>query len=267
MSTATYEVAESIPLRIAELDVLTDQAKLCVTSNELFYNAICRATAVLLASHLEGFLKDLARSIVLDMNYYLNDFSSLPEAMRKTFCEKIAYYEGVPKADVDKRVSQLQAFFSSSSVQIDMDAFRYKESPNKNASATFIDKVLSDLGVPNAVLSLKDSEFDQVFLGNVRKHYLLRRDFIRLRSCLYNFPFRQLPTKYSFKRANSKTKNESSLWHEFIEALMDRRHRVAHGDTLANEATWEELKSDTNKLEALMYGLAYSSATYLTKKL
>jgi hypothetical protein len=264
MSTATYEVAASIPLRVGELDVLISHAEKCQDDNEALYNAICRATAVLLASHLEGFLKDLTRSLILDLNYYLKEFSSMPAAMQRTFCHKIAFYEGIPLPEIEKRIKQLMAFFSGNSVNIDMGAFAYKENPNKNPNADFIDKSLRDLGVPDVVSSLDKGQLEIVFNGEIRSNYKLVRDLLSFRSHLYDFPFRELPPPYSFNRARASEKKSKSLWYEFIQTVLERRHRVAHGDTLANEATWEELKSDSLKLKVLMYGVIYSSASFLT---
>lgn len=261
MSTATYELSRSIPARIGELRVLVDHASKCETEDESLYNAICRAAAVLMASHLEGFLKELVRSITLDLNFHIEEFSSMPLAMQRTFCMKIAFYEGVSNAEIEKRVTQLISFFSSNNVKVDMSAFPYKENANKNPSPAFIDATLGAIGVPSVLAALKGGRFEAVFDGNHHTDYMLRRDLRRYQSTLYHFPYRALPPPYTFNR--NKDKAEGSIWWEFINGVMNRRHSVAHGDTLENETSWSELRTDALKLEVLMFAIIYHSCGFL----
>lgn len=48
---------------------------------------------------------------------------------------------------------------------------------------------------------------------------------------------------------------------------MGRRHIVAHGDSLNNDTTWEQLQRDVSKIQVLMYGLIFSSCSYLSKSI
>jgi hypothetical protein len=95
MSTAVFEVARSIPLRTNELRQLTTLATQLETTNESSYNALCRACSVLLAAHLEGFIKELGKNLVSDFNFNVESFSMMPSAMQRNFCERIAFYQGV----------------------------------------------------------------------------------------------------------------------------------------------------------------------------
>ena len=146
-----------------------------------------------------------------------------------------------------------------------MSAFTYKENPNRNPTSDFIDRAFQELGVPNVIHSLNRGRFQVVFDNDFRTDYQLRRDLIRMRACLYKYPFKSPPSPYNFSRGKPVEKKMTSLWHDFIETIMQRRHRVAHGDTLTNESTWEVLRQDSVKLEVLMYGIVYSSATYLVR--
>lgn len=264
MSTATFDLALSIPNRIEELERLVKHAKAIENIDEPLYNSVCRALSVLLASHLEGFLKELSRAITLDLNFHLSGFSDMPEPMQRAFCNKIAFYENVPNGEIEKRIQQLISFFGKNPVPIAMDAFTYRENANKNPSSAVIDAAMAELGIPNALFSLNRSHFEVVFDNDERTEYLLRRDLRRFRSYLYHFPFRPLPKQYDFNRSKPPKKSESeSLWGSYIQDVLKRRHRVAHGDTLANETTWEELQSDTIKLEVLMHAIMLSAATFL----
>ncbi len=267
MSTASFDLAQSIPSRIQELLVLTRKAREIQDSETKLYNAICRSACVLLASHLEGFLKDLSRSIIADLNYHLGSFSQMPSAMQRTFCWKIAYYEGVPSSEIDGRIRQLVGFFSKNSVSIDMNAFTYKETPNKNPSSSVIDSALERLGVPNILSSISVPAFLVVFDNDDRTNYLLNRNVICFVSHLYFFPFKPLPATYlPVWKITKEKKEQQTLWHAFVEDVMTRRHNIAHGDTLSNVTSWEELYRDAEKLRVLMYGVLLSATAFLTRR-
>ena len=269
MSTAVFELASSIPSRVSELNILVQQAKETEQVNEELYNALCRATSVLLASHLEGFIKELTEALVSDLYVRLQHFKHMPKALQYTFCEKIAFYEKVEQTEIKERVKQLIAFFSEYSVPIKIKAFTYKESTNKNATANFIDMAFARIGVPDILASIAGGRFEVVFDNDDQTNVKLLRDLTRMRPFLSRFPDRCLPKHYTpFARQpkSGSLKARQSLWHAYIEEVMIRRHKVAHGETLANETTWRDLRVDIVKLEVLMQGLMYSAASYLLVK-
>ena len=264
MSTAAFGLAQSIPSRIRELFILVHKAKEVQDKEEELYNALCRSTCVLLASHLEGFLKDLSRSIIADLNYNLSSFSQMPSAMQRSFCQKIAYYEGVPGNDVETRIKQIISFFARNPVSIDMEAFPYKQNPNKNTSPSVIDSALERLGIPNILSSIATPAFEVVFDNDERTNYRINRAMVRLISHLYYYPFRQIPEPYS-PAWTKAGRTSQTLWHTFVEEVMAQRHNIAHGDTLSNDTSWEELQRDVEKLRVLMYGVLLSATTFLTQ--
>lgn len=265
MSTALFELAGSVTGRVGELYRLTSHAKEYENKNEFLYNSICRSTSVLLASHLEGFIKDLTRSITVDLNYYVGSFSEIPAALQRTFCEKIAFYEGVEKKQIDERIKQLIAFFNKNSVPIDLKIITYKEAANNNPTAAFIDSTMSKFGIPDIVKSISGSKFDAVFDNDTRYRYTLNRDLKRFQSLFYHFPYRSLPELYQINFRSGNRRTTPTLWHAYIDEMMTRRHSVAHGDTQENDTTWEALEQDTHKLEVLMHALLHSSAAFLSK--
>jgi hypothetical protein len=266
MTTASFELAHSIRARTRELVALTEKARAVQDTNEVLYNALCRSCCVLLASHLEGFLRELTKSIVIDLNDNLNGFSQMPVAMQRTFCLKIAKFDGVPTVEIDARVGQLMTFFAKNSVNIDFSAFAYKESQNKNPSTSFIDSSLSKIGVGGALNAIALPSLLAVFTNDDRVTYRLNRKLLTLVSHMHGYPFRPLPDAYRPKKAREvkgKGKDEQSLWHAFVEDLMARRHQVAHGEILSNDTSWEDLKQDTDKLRVLMYSLSFAVSTFL----
>jgi len=261
-----FEVACSIPHRMQELNRITSLAHNLVDKDEDSYNTLCRACCVLLASHLEGFLKDLSKSLASDLYFNLQTFAKMPEAMKRSFCEKIAFYEGVPKEDVNQRVKQLIAFFSTHSVAIDFQAFSYKENNNKNPGPDVLETSFEKMGVPAVLHSIAGGRLENIFKNDANLSYILRRDIRRFRSTLYSFPYKPLPNTYAFNFKAAKTakgKGGNSLWHAFIEEVMRRRHSIVHGDTMANDTDVIELDHDIEKMDVLMHSVLYSAAAYL----
>ena len=268
MSTAIFEVALSIPERIAELERLIRLADMEIERDEPAYNTLCRACCVLLASHLEGFLKDLTKSLIYDLNFNLKIFKNMPEAMKRTFCEKIAFYEGLPTDEINQRAKQLTTFFSQNSVPIDLHAFSYKENKNKNPSPDFVDGILSKVGVPSVLSSISGGMLENVFKDEIRISYVIRKDIKRFRSYLHKFPYKQLPEKYTFNYpAKKEGKKPATLWNTFIDEILSRRHNIVHGDTMSNETNTKALLKDVEKMDVLMHGIMYSSVSYITKSL
>lgn len=263
MSTACFDLIRSIPIRLSELDSLTTHAKTLENKDEQLYNSVCRACCVLISSHLEAFLKDLVRSITSDLNYHLKSFGRMPKAMQDDFCRKIAHYEGVPTNEIDLRVKQLKAFFLQNSVAIDLRAFPYRENQNKNPSYDLIESTLSKVGVPRVLHLMSSSAFQVVFDNDERTNWRLQRDLRSFASHLYAFPYRRLSGLYELSRPEKKGLGNQTLWHTFIEDVMNRRHRVVHGDTLSNTTTWEELHRDVIKLGVLMNGLLLTACSYI----
>jgi hypothetical protein len=48
-----------------------------------------------------------------------------------------------------------------------------------------------------------------------------------------------------------------SLWVTFVEEVVTRRHKIAHGESLLNFASSQELEVEVDKAEVLMSGLLY----------
>ena len=269
MSTAVFELTTSIKGRIAELQLLCTKASEYSEKNDDVYNVLCRSCCVLIASHIEGFLKDLSSSIIADLNYYIGQFDKMPAAMQRAFCMKIAFYEGVEQNEIDTRIKQLMAFFKNNNVPIDMSAFTYKENPNKNTSSDHIDKIFSKFGINNITASIAIPRLLVVFEDDHGKNYRLARDIKKLQSHLYKFPYRPLPKEYAFSEvsAGKKSTLQQTLWHTFIEEILTRRHLIAHGDTTDNVTTHEQLEKDIFKTKILMYGVMYSATSRFSGKI
>ena len=70
MSTFVHYLTDSSEERWQEVNLLIDQASDKEGVDKPLYNALCRAIVVLIVAHFEGFMKELARSIVQDINQF-----------------------------------------------------------------------------------------------------------------------------------------------------------------------------------------------------
>lgn len=264
MSTACFDLAYGIPARLEELGVLNSAAREAQDKNSDLYNVLCRSCCVLLAAHLEGFLKDLSFSLTTDLNSHLKKFKLYPEALQNTFCNKIAFYEGVAQNEIYTRTKQLKAYFSEKDVKIDLKAFPYKESQNKNPSSNFIEQSMESIGIPSVLHLIDTSNMKVVFNESERQNYIIYREMRKRASLLYKFPYKVMRGGYLAKKPKNKIE---TMWHTFVEDIMTRRHNIVHGDIKSNDASWDGLAHDTAKLGMLMYGITYASTSYLSKQI
>jgi|GEM_PF-1287127 hypothetical protein len=293
IKTALYEASASIPDRIAELEVLMDHAstvqlwlengsfdndypfiKTTVLSQphsaikgQLLLDSLCRSCCVLLVSHLEGFIKDVNKAIIADLNDNVGEFSSMPESLKRSFCEKIAFYDGVPDDEKNERTKQLLAYFESNTVPINFSAFRYKESSNKNPTSNFIDNSFVKYGIHGLLNTLSKGLLYQVFENDIHKDYKAVRHSRRDRNFLIKFPYKIYPDYYKFQYKNKKEATSTkSLWYDYIDHILNQRHKIVHGDTTENNSSILNLRKDIAKLNILMHGIIFSVANYLGKK-
>ncbi|TVP79973.1 MAG: hypothetical protein EA353_04980 [Puniceicoccaceae bacterium] len=242
-----------------ELRVLLNEAKKHENNNLPLYEALCRSSSVLLASHLEGFVKDITKSVRNDLNYNLKEFKNMPAALKREFAKKISTYDGVPQPDLDKRARQIIAFFDDNHVPIDFDAFTVKEIDGKNPSLKNIEQPFSKFGVGDVLSAVDSAYFLQVFEGSPGKTHVLLREMKRCRSTLHAWPYKSIDEKRFSNpiTISVKKKKQQSLWVTFVEEIVTRRHKIAHGESLLNLASSQELDVEVNKVEILMNGLLY----------
>ena len=264
MRTASYDAVAAIPTRVGELSLLIGNAQKVERTDEALYNALCRACSVLMASQLEGFVKDLCKGIIGDFNFNVVSFKDRPVAIQREFCRRIAFFEGVEAKEIDKRVNLLMTYFGRNSVPIEMHAFSYMESNNKNPGPDVIDNALAKLGVPDAIASISGGFFEDVFQNDSRINYRVKRECVRARSLLFSFPYTCAPEFYGLRYRASRT-GGPTMWHDYLDGVLRRRHTIAHGDTVENVTTWEELERDADKLFVFMHAVAFSAGNFFGK--
>ncbi|WP_167647320.1 HEPN domain-containing protein [Mameliella alba] len=252
MSTAAFDASGAIDARMAELLELVKQAKQIDGTNDAARDAICRSCCVMLSSHIEGGITDFCTSAVRDFNYFVNKFSDMPTQLKRSFCQKLAYYEGVPERSINSRVDQLILFFDANSVPIDMEAISYIETPYKNPKPSSIDKPFEKVGVPGVMDALGSEFLLQAFSGNEGKRYLTLRKLKSFRANLFHFPYKKLDSNIFADAKAKKGKKAENMWHTFLEEVVSRRNSIAHGKTIENPTTISSLEEDIFKAEVFL---------------
>lgn len=267
MTTFLFALSETFSERLCEVTDIVSRAEACSDQDKALYDILCRAASVFLVSGLEAFLKDLNEAIQSDLNTNVAKFSEMPRGMQREFAAKIVSFDSVPEPETVKRVNQLIKFFSINSVTIDMLAFPYKENSNKNPSVNFVDQSFSKYGIASITHCLHGSKFEAVFDGDAYTNLTLRRQIKRMRSTLYHFPYRDLPTEFVMKDWERKkgATPPGSLWHDFLETILRRRHGVVHAETRNNPTSWKSLQTDIGKLEAFFAGITFAASSLIGK--
>ncbi len=177
----------------------------------------------------------------------------MPPALKRSFCRKIAFFEGVPEKSVNQRVEQLVRFFDSNSVPIDLEVISYLETSNNNPKPSYVDKPFEKLGVTATLNAIGSDFLLQAFSGNEGKKYWTLRSLRRYRASLYKFPYLYVDNYMFDENAKAKKKNgEENLWHTFLEEIVTRRNKIAHGQTLENPTSTSELEEDIFKMEVFL---------------
>ncbi len=76
----------SLDNRLSEVHLILEEAKNNFESNNSLYKALCRSAQVLLSAHFEGYLKDLVKNSLEDINQF-STFKYSNIFLKKRMCE------------------------------------------------------------------------------------------------------------------------------------------------------------------------------------
>lgn len=236
--------------RIAEIDSLLAIAR-NVRTNPVKYDSICRAIQVLLVGHFEGSIKDMIRNLLDDLSYSL-PFRKIPFVTKQSFVTYYMKSEKGGKYDETYR-NRLIELFESKNVELKAEPFFFEN--NKNPSPFIIETLAKRFGITNIFSRFKDSDLDIVFENNYSKTRKLRNKMKNnLELKVQEFPYEIVLSEFNI-RDISLPGRTTSLWNDFLDDTLKKRHSIAHGSNLLNESSDIELKIVKTKLEVLLYGL------------
>ncbi|WGT30138.1 MAE_28990/MAE_18760 family HEPN-like nuclease [Pseudomonas marginalis] len=261
MSTFLQEYVASLEERWEEVDLIISKAKSVKDDDFAFYNAICRSATILIVAHLEGFVKDLTKCIVSDLNRNAS-FINFPIAVKRTYCSK---YLGItPEKDIgayQKKMDALIFKLDEFDCKISHEPFLFQK--NKNPSVNMLTTVFENFGLSNVFGYLHDSSTDDAFAMSLSE---IKEKNAALKASLINstaaYPYTTSFEELGFEKRKPKGR---TLWEEFIEQINQRRHSVAHGSDFNNADDISDLEKRKAKVELLQYSLSILLAGALCK--
>lgn len=221
---------------------------------ENIYKVLCRSAQVLLIAHLEGAIKDTAKNILDDINYY-SKFNNSPYPLKKTFCEHFLVKNEKGRYS-DEKTKLLINTFDSLPVKYIADPFilfyNSGSKTNRNPSPDLIIKVTEKFGIENFFGMIENSNLDVVFTGS-KSEILDIRD--QLKEHLYtgvsSYPYDLDLSIFNISLKSSNKKQ--TLWHLFLESILKNRHDIAHGNTLESPFYHKDIEESKIKVEILLY--------------
>lgn len=250
MSTFINLGLVSLNQRLLEIDIILKEAKQNFEKNEALYNALCRSAQVLLSAHFEGYLKELVRNAIEDINTF-SSFKNTNTKLKRRFCD---YFILVSEKEKNSKLHNDRATKLIDLLE-NLDAKFVKEYltnyENKNPKATVLDKVAEQFGVENFFKNLIKSNLNDIFaytksenkkLNTKTKNYLL--------NSTKKYPYK---TKLDFLDIDQAKIGGDDLWNAFLSNFLKRRHDIAHGTETGSAVGHATLEEDKIKIQLLMY--------------
>lgn len=256
MSTFVHDSLISLDERWSEVDTLLDAAKQYIV-NEKLHHALCRSAVVLIVAHLEGFIKDAAKCIIMDINRH-SSFRSSTKHIKKTFCSLFA--------SQDHCIKELIDIFDGLDVKIRVDPFISGNSDNP--SPTVIERVASKFGLKSFFKKLIGSELEDAFSGTFSEVDALSR---RLKDHVIQwveaYPYNVDSSVFRVSAIDKVSFNGRTLWEEFIDDLLKIRNGIAHGASLSNALSIEDILERKMKVFILQFSFLLLLCERVTPRL
>ncbi|QLE09952.1 hypothetical protein HYD28_13880 [Pseudoalteromonas shioyasakiensis] len=248
MDTFVRDYISELDQRWGEVDILIEQAEKCIEENLLLYNALCRSISILMVSHMEGFMKDITRNVIQDINNNL-DFHQIPHSIKRTFC---IGYLGSENSSAHRIENMIADFSEYKDVKLKPEHFLVKD--NKNPKPQLIKDILAGFGISDIFQNLHSSFFDNTFESSQKAS----RNLNRLKNII-NIVTSKFPYDGSINRFNlnkEKYRNRT-LWQEFLDNLNQNRHKIVHGNMFDNIDSINEIKLRLDKVKILQLLVVY----------
>lgn len=250
MSTFINLGLTSLSNRLSEIDLILDEADNYLDSNQVLYNTLCRSAQVLLSAHFEGYLKDLVKNSLDDINRYSN-FKSTNTYLKRLYCEHFILIKKDDKNSkgLNKRVEEMISIFDELNTKFNKDYFSYRD--NQNPKATVIDKIAEQYGIKKLFDKLTKSNLNILFSNTLSENTELKESLKnKLLDLTQTYPY-NLTLEYLEIDQNNST--SGNLWNAFLSDMLKRRHDIAHGREIENASSSRKIKEDRIKVEILLY--------------
>lgn len=255
MATFMHTLLTSLDQSWREVDLLLEGAdKERLRRDEEMHDVLCRAAIVLTSAHLEGFVRDCARAFVDDINRS-GSFRQCASAIKRTFCGIFILSQG---EESNTKVAKLIQMLDGLDTKLTLEPFLFdgKYDDQKNPSPTAISKVCGNFGIRKPFSLLAGSRLDVVFTGSPTDTRQLNSDLrSHLEATVATFPYSVDLSQFGLHQAGAVTSGQRTLWEMFLDDLMEKRHKIAHGSSYTNSTTVEELREIRQKTVVLQYAV------------
>lgn len=243
MSTFIQEFIVQTEEQWQEVNLLLDQAETVSSVNIELYNALCRSVSILIVSHLEGFIKELAKNAIRDINNNKN-FNELPISIQRTYCKKFIGFDEKSHPHYHKILNDMITDFSNiREFKITHESFLFDK--NRNPKPDSFKTVLSRFGVSDLFENLNQSIFDEAFSSRVTLNRLVKIMMWHVKKATGSFPYSTSTS--TLKLEKTKYSNGTTLWQEFLNDTNKIRHNIVHGNLFSNSESIESLRERVNK--------------------
>jgi len=230
-------------------------------SSKKLYSSICRSISILLVSHLEGFIKDFVKELILDINQFVA-FKDINKYVKRQYVSSFIIHTENKKL-YEQKIKNLITKFESIDENLELadgkyitvsyEPFLYKD--NKNPKADILSYICKNFGIDNIFGYLKDSTLEIVFENDrIGANNLIDEIYQNLKDNTLNYPFNINYDAYQLEKSVT-TKAEKTNWEFFLEDLLNTRHNIVHGATLENIKSHTELKDLEQKTILIQYGI------------
>lgn len=255
MASFLTDYLDSLDEKWNEIDIILELAKHYKDNDNNLYNALCRSATVLMVGHLEGFTRDLVKSIINDISDNC-DFIEMPSIIKRIYTFK---YLGLVNGEIEfskqdnKRIEVLKNKFEELNPDIEYEPFLYSD---KNPKPNLIKKAYKNLGIENIFAHLHESKYEDIFEGlpldSFKEIILEKKEEIKTTTS--NYPYTSSLDNSNLK---SKTlqKNRTTLWEDFLSNIVEKRNKIAHGNNFNNSDDVDELEYNKNKIVYLQLAI------------
>lgn len=248
MSTFASDFLDNFDARWNEVNILIEMANDLEDNNPKF-QVICRATIVLIVANFEGFLSEILKCLINDINanHY---FYNTSERMKMTYCMQFLSDE---KGN-DRRVRKLIETFDELDTKYVIEPFLYEN--NKNPKASVIEKLFSEIGGKNFFGYITECDIEKVFENDsqITSEYISKMKST-LATGTESFPYNISIEDIGFN-VEHKPVSKDCLWKVFIDQTLNARHSVAHGISQDNTMSLAEIKETREKIKILELAFA-----------
>lgn len=207
-----------------------------------------KAGFLMLCSHFEGGFYGVLRGILNDIND-ASDFTCLPKTLIRAYVQYTLFANPDAKTQqVDKITAELHG--QEVNLQIKDDFLNH----SSNLTPDTVRQCCQYFNVADITKTLYNSDFEIVFQNSFEEsEKFIKKEAAYLSRMTIAFPYRINENRHEIKRTN-----ESSLFTEFLNALIKNRNDAVHGGLMNDtNLTLQELENDLFKIQSLTLAEIY----------